>query len=130
MNRKELQKVLFKLGTIIEIATVFIFAICRKDIVMYVGFTLAILLIVFGNFHKKTVEEKKLEQIELNDEINILIRDKAQSKTNLIMIYLALLIIILLAITGKYTASVLVSIAIIVDSLIVQLLIYYYNKRL
>lgn len=126
---KKIQKVLFKVGTIIEILTVFIYAIVRKDIVIFIGFPIAVLLMLFSRLHKKTLQEKKLEQIELHDERNIIIRDKAQSKTNLFMVYIALAIIIILTIMGNYKASMLVSIAVIVDNLLISYFTSYYNKR-
>jgi uncharacterized membrane protein len=80
--------------------------------------------------HKKTLHEKRLEQIELNDERNILIRDKAQSKANLVMMYLLLATIIVLACLGMYNASVFVAIAVILDSILARYFTHYYNKRL
>jgi len=130
MNKKEVQKILFNIGTALEIATVFIYAIFRKDIIIFIGLPIAVILMLLGKFHKKTVQEKKLEQIELNDERNIIIRNKAQSKTNLIMVYLCLITIIILAFLGQYNASVFVSIAVIIDSVMARYLTYYYNKRL
>lgn len=126
---KKIQKVLFKVGTILEILTVFIYAIVRKDIVIFIGFPIAVLLMLLSKLHKKTLQEKKLEQIELHDERNIIIRDKAQSKTNLFMVYIALAIIIILTIMGNYKASMLVSIAVIVDNLLISYFTSYYNKR-
>jgi uncharacterized membrane protein len=126
---RKVQKVLFKLGTLIELVTVFIYAIFRKDIVVFVGFPIAILLMLLGKVHKKTLQEKKLEQIELHDERNVAIRDKAQSKTNLVMVYIGLGIIIVLTLTGYYKASMFVSIAVIVDNLLISYFTSYYNKR-
>jgi hypothetical protein len=130
MSKKEVQSLLFDIGTIIEVVTVFIYFIIRKDIIIFIGLPIAVLLMFLGKFHKKTLEEKKLEQIELHDERNIIIRDKAQSKTNLIMVYLCLAIIIVLAFMGKYNACMCVSIAVMVDSVLARYLTYYYNKRL
>lgn len=130
MNKKEIQKIMFNIGTVLEIVTVFIYAIFRKDIIIFIGLPIAVILMLLGKFHKKTVQEKKLEQIELNDERNIIIRNKAQSKTNLIMVYLCLITIIILAFLGQYNASVFVSIAVIIDSVMARYLTYYYNKRL
>lgn len=128
-NVKNIQKILFKVGTIIEIVTVFIYAIIQKDIVIFIGFPIAIVLMLLSSIHKKTPQEKKLEQIELHDERNITIRDKAQSKTNLVMVYIALIIIIVLAIIHNYKASMMVSIAVIVDNLLISYFTSYYNKR-
>lgn len=130
MSKKEIQKLMFDIGTILEIVTVFIYFIFRKDIIIFIGLPIAVILMLLGKFHKKTLKEKRLEQIELHDERNIIIRDKAQSKTNLIMVYLCLAIIILLAFMGLYNASVFVSIAVIIDSVLARYLTYYYNKRL
>lgn len=130
MTKKELKKIIFNIGTVLEIVTAFLYAIFRKDIIIFIGFPIAVILMLLGKFHKKTVQEKKLEQIELHDERNIIIRDKAQSKTNLIMIYLCLAIIIVLALIGQFNASVFVSIAVIIDSVMARYLTYYYNKRL
>lgn len=126
---KKLQKILFKIGTAVEIITVFIYAIIRKDIVIFIGFPIAVILMLLSKLHKKTLQEKKLEQIELHDERNIAIRDKAQSKTNLVMVYIALAIIILLTFMGNYKASMMVSIAVIVDNLLISYFTSYYNKR-
>lgn len=130
MTKKELKKLIFNIGTILEIVTVFIYAIFRKDIIIFIGFPIAVILMLLGKFHKKTVQEKRLEQIELHDERNIIIRDKAQSKTNLVMIYLCLATIIVLALVGQFNASVFVSIAVIIDSVMARYFTYYYNKRL
>ncbi|MBS6444331.1 MAG: hypothetical protein KH373_00805 [Ruminococcus sp.] len=130
MTKKELKKLIFNIGTILEIVTVFIYAIFRKDIIIFIGFPIAVILMLLGKVHKKTVQEKKLEQIELHDERNIIIRDKAQSKTNLVMIYLCLATIIVLAFIGQFNASVFVSIAVIIDSVMARYFTYYYNKRL
>ncbi|MGN1412330.1 MAG: hypothetical protein ACI4WH_07505 [Oscillospiraceae bacterium] len=132
MNKQDIKKIqnlMFKAGTIVEIVTVFIYAIIRKDIVIFIGFPIAVLLMLLGKLHKKTLQEKKLEQIELHDERNIAIRDKAQSKTNLIMVYIALVVIILLTIMGNYKASVMVSLVVIVDNLLITYFTSYYNKR-
>lgn len=128
-NVKNIQKILFKVGTIIEIVTVFIYAIIQKDIVIFIGFPIAVVLMLLSSIHKKTPQEKKLEQIELHDERNIAIRDKAQSRTNLVMVYIALIIIIVLAIIHNYKASMMVSIAVIVDNLLISYFTSYYNKR-
>lgn len=133
MNKQDIKKIqnlMFKAGTMVEIVTVFIYAIIRKDIVIFIGFPIAVVLMLLGKLHKKTLQEKKLEQIELHDERNIAIRDKAQSKTNLIMVYIALFIIILLTIMGNYRASVMVSLVVIVDNLLITYFTSYYNKRL
>lgn len=132
MDRKELQRLLFDIGTILELVTVFIYFIFRRAIIIYVGFPVALLFMLLGKvtFHKKTLHEKRLEQIELNDERNILIRDKAQSQTNLVMVYLLLATIIVLACLGLYNASVFVSIAVIIDSVLVRYFTHYYNRRL
>ena len=130
MTKKELKKLIFNIGTILEIVTVFIYAIFRKDIIIFIGFPIAVILMLLGKFHKKTVQEKRLEQIELHDERNIIIRDKAQSKTNLVMIYLCLATIIVLALVEQFNASVFVSIAVIIDSVMARYFTYYYNKRL
>ena len=100
MTKKELKKLIFNIGTILEIVTVFIYAIFRKDIIIFIGFPIAVILMLLGKVHKKTVQEKKLEQIELHDERNIIITDKAQS------------------------------IAVIIDSVMARYFTYYYNKRL
>lgn len=130
MSKKELQRLLFNTGTFLELVTVFIYFIFRKDIIIFIGLPIAVILMILGKFHKKTLEEKKLEQIELHDERNIIIRDKAQAKTNLLMVYLCLATIIVLAFLGQYTASVCVSIAVIIDSVLDSYLTHYYNQRL
>lgn len=130
MSKKELQKLLFNTGTFLELVTVFIYFIFRKDIIIFIGLPIAVILMILGKFHKKTLQEKKLEQIELHDERNILIRDKAQAKTNLLMVYLCLATIIVLAFSGQYNASVFVSIAVIIDSILDSYLTHYYNQRL
>ncbi|MCD7801220.1 MAG: hypothetical protein LUG94_08470 [Ruminococcus sp.] len=130
MTKKDVKKIIFNIGTVLEIVTAFLYAIFRKDIIIFIGFPIAVILMLLGKYHRKTAQEKKLEQIELHDERNILIRDKAQSKTNLIMVYLCLATIIILALMGYFNASVFVSIAVIIDSVMARYLTYYYDKRL
>ncbi len=129
-TKREIQSLIFDIGTIIEVVTVFIYFFFRKDIIVFIGLPVAVLLMFIGKFHKKTLKEKKLEEIELHDERNIIIRDKAQSKANLFMVYLGLAIIIVLAFMGEYNATLYVSIAVMADSLLSRYLTYYYNKRL
>lgn len=130
MSRKEFQKLLFDCGTVLEIVTVFIYSIFRRDTIIFIGLPIAVVLMLLGKFHKKTIKEKRLEQIELHDERNILIRDRAQSTTNLLMVYMCLIIIIVLAFMGNYNACMWLSIAVMVDSVLARYLTYYYNKRL
>lgn len=69
-----------------------------------VSILLAIALLVFGLstnnilklFGKESIEAKKQQKIEMKDERNTLIREKAGSKTNEYMLYLSTIIIFVL----------------------------------
>ena len=128
-NKKNLQTTLVIIGITLQILGLLLYKLMDKKILSIILTIAAISLIVIS-FFVLTKDEKHLENIEINDERNTLIRYKAHFASNNIMIFIKLFITILMIFLNYYWVALLIASLSILEAIIICSAGEYYNKHL
>ncbi|WP_066869950.1 hypothetical protein [Clostridium mediterraneense] len=128
-NKKNLQTILVIIGITLQMLGLLVYKLMDKKTLSII-FTIAAIGLIVISFFVLSKDEKHLEDIEINDERNTLIRYKAHFASNNIMIFIKLFITILMIFLNYYWVALLIASLSILEVIIICSAGEYYNKHL
>ena len=128
-NKKNLQTILVIIGITLQMLGLLVYKLMDKKTLSII-FTIAAIGLIVISFFVLSKDEKHLEDIEINDERNTLIRYKAHFASNNIMIFIKLFITMLMIFLNYYWVALLIASLSILEVIIICSAGEYYNKHL